>query len=230
MIVSIMQPAYLPWLGYFDRISKSDLHIILDDVAMDNDSKTKFTNRNKIRTPNSWNWLTVPIYGTGKARHNPINQIEISSDKNWRVKHNNTIRLNYSKAPFYSRFSNFFDELYGQNWTHLNPMINQINGFFLDELGIKTDSISSSKFSLKSRKSQLILDLCRQVGASTYLSGPFGRSYLNLSNFETAGITVEFHDYAHPTYEQNFEGFEPYMSIIDLMLNHGNKSLDILQT
>ena len=83
MIVSIMQPAYIPWLGYFDRIAKSDLHVVLDNVTMDKNSKTKFTNRNKSRTPQGWSWLTVPLKSVSKSNEVVINEIEIASGNNW---------------------------------------------------------------------------------------------------------------------------------------------------
>lgn len=230
MIVSIMQPAYIPWLGYFDRVAKSDLHIVLDDVVMDRNSKTKFTNRNKIRTPSGWSWLTVPLQSAHGESDRPINKIIISSDSKWRDKHFNSIISNYSRAKFFSQYYDFFNYLYNQKWVLLNSMLDESTKYISQELDIRTERIASSNFSFKSKKSKLILDLCIEVGATTYLSGSFGRDYLNQRDFEEAGIELEFHDYSHPVYEQNFDGFEPYMSVIDVLCNHGKKSLDILRT
>ena len=109
-------------------------------------------------------------------------------------------------------------------------MLKASREYFLQELGVRTECISSSDLSLESKKAELILDICRKVGATTYLSGPFGRDYLNQKDFEEAGIELQFHDYAHPVYMQNFDGFEPYMSILDLLFNHGDKSLEILRS
>ena len=223
-----MQPAYIPWLGYFDRISKSNIHIVLDDVAMDKSSKTKFTNRNKIRTPNGWSWLTVPLQSVARSDKKVISDLEISSGMNWSEKHWKTIQSNYSRSTYYSRYSDYFEHFYQQDWVYLAPMLQESTRYLLQGLGIQTQQLRASELSPKSKKADLILELCIKVGATTYLSGPFGRDYLDEDAFEKAGIELKYHDYVHPTYDQSFDGFEPYMSVVDLLFNHGEKSLEIL--
>jgi len=230
MILSISQPAYLPWLGYFDRISKSDFHIVLDHVCMDKNSKTKFTNRNKVRTAQGWSWLTVPIKSAARSEDIPINRLEISSDASWTSKHWKTLQANYSKASFFNDYSDFFEYFYKNCEHSLNSLISESTNHLLTSLDIKTECVSSSEFFPQAKKSELILELCKKTGATCYLSGPFGRDYLNAQEFEDAGIELRFHDYSHPQYKQVYEGFEPYMSIIDLLFNHGSKSLEILST
>lgn len=225
MIVSINQPAYLPWLGYFDRIAKSDLHINLDHVQFE---KNSFTNRNKIRTAVGWSWLSVPVLTKGRFHDLAIDQVEIDKTSKWLKKHLITLKTNYSRAKYYSHYSSYFESFYKQDWTHLGPMLQESTRFLLHELGIQTHQLKSSELSPKSKKGDLILELCINVGATTYLSGPIGRDYLDESAFENAGIELQYHDYAHPTYNQCFEGFEKYMSVIDLLFNHGEKSLEIL--
>ncbi len=105
MIVSINQPAYLPWLGYFHRIAISDAHIVLDHVQLE---KNSFTNRNKIRTREGWGWLTVPVQTPGSSAIFPIKEVEIANQKPWAAKHWQTLRLNYSKAPFFDQHAAFF--------------------------------------------------------------------------------------------------------------------------
>ena len=107
MKVTIMQPAYLPWLGYFDRVSKSDLFIVLDHVSMDNSSKNKFANRNKIRTHQGWSWLTIPIQSSGSSQDIPLNELHINNSFNWRKKHFKSIQSCYQKSPFYSQHESF---------------------------------------------------------------------------------------------------------------------------
>jgi len=226
--VSIMQPAYLPWLGYFDRIGRSQLHVILDHVPIDHNSVTKFTNRNKIRTANGSMWLTVPISTKGEARHDPITELKIPPDTKWQKKHWNTIRCSYSKAPFFRNHADFFESVFHQEWSHLYPLLEKIENYLLDILQIHTPRIRSSTLSPVKRKSELILEICQKVGASTYISGPFGRDYLDLESFSKVGISVEFHEYNHPTYNQLHDGFEPYMSVIDLIFNHGSNSQQII--
>jgi hypothetical protein len=230
MIVSISQPAYIPWLGYFDRISKSDIHIVLDHVTMDTNSKTKFTNRNKIRTPSGWSWLTVPLQAVTRSDERLISDLAISPGMNWPVKHWNSIQSNYYRSTYYSSYSNYFKSFYQKTWSHLAPMLLDSTRYLLQELGIQTPQLRSSELSPQSKKSDLILELCIKVGATTYLSGPFGRDYLNIGAFEQARIEIKYHDYIHPTYKQCFDGFEPFMSIVDLLFNHGERSLEILSS
>jgi len=229
MIVSIMQPAYIPWLGYFDRVLKSDIHIVLDNVAMDKSSKTKFTNRNKIRTPNGWSWLTVPLQSVARSDEQVISDLEISPGMNWSEKHWKTIQSNYSRSNYYSDYSDYFENFYQQDWVHLAPMLQESTRYLLQELGIQTQQMKSSELSPQSKKADLILELCIKVGATTYLSGPFGRDYLDEHAFDKAGIELKYHDYVHPAYNQCFEGFESHMSVIDLLFNYGDKSLEILR-
>jgi len=229
MIVSIMQPAYIPWLGYFDRVLKSDIHIVLDNVAMDKSSKTKFTNRNKIRTPNGWSWLTIPLQSVARSDEQVISDLEISPSMNWSEKHWKTIQSNYSRSNYYSDYSDYFENFYQQDWVHLAPMLQESTRYLLQELGIQTQQMKSSELSPQSKKADLILELCIKVGATTYLSGPFGRDYLDEHAFDKAGIELKYHDYVHPAYNQCFEGFESHMSVIDLLFNYGDKSLEILR-
>ncbi len=225
-----MQPAYLPWLGYFDRLLKSDLHVILDHVSMDKNSKTKFTNRNKIRTPEGWSWVTVPVWSSRRETELPINRLEVNSEISWANKHWRTLQANYSRAPYFKNHAPFFEDLYQRDWLLIAPLLQESTNYLLKELGIQTEILRSSELSPKEKKADLILELCKRVGATTYLSGPFGRDYLNEGAFDAAGIELQFHDYNHPEYKQAFSGFELYMSVIDLLFNHGGASLDILRT
>ena len=230
MIVSIMQPAYIPWLGHFDRIAKSDLHVVLDNVTMDKNSKTKFTNRNKIRTPHGWSWLTVPLKSVSKSSEVLINEIEIASDNNWNEKHLRAIQFNYSRSLYYSQYSDYFQYFYNKKWDLLQPMLVESSKYILNELKIATPIVLSSELSVVSKKSELILDICKKLDATAYLSGPFGRDYLDKEAFYRAGIELQFHDYTHPTYKQPYNGFEPYMSTLDLLFSHGDDSLEILKS
>lgn len=227
MIVSINQPAYMPWLGYFDRIHGSDLHIVLDHVQFE---KNSVTNRNKVRTLDGWNWITVPVRTKGRFSKLAIDQVEIDQNMYWAKKHWRTIEANYSKSRYFNDYSLGLRDLYSSDWTTLGALLDESRKFLLTELGIKKDQIRSSELSPQSKKSDLVLELCKKVGATCYLSGPFGRDYLDAHKFEDAGIELRFHDYVHPEYEQVYEGFEPYMSIVDLLFNHGPKSLEILST
>lgn len=225
MIVSINQPAYLPWLGYFHRIAISDVHVVLDHVQFE---KNSFTNRNKIRTQTGWCWLTVPVKTAGKFGDIPINEIEISNEKKWAVKHWQSLRLNYAKAPFFDQHAPFFEELYTRSWQRLNDLMGEITTYLLDAFGIRTKLCFSSRMKTSGKKDELVLNLCRELGATVYLSGPLGRNYLREDIFQSKGITVRYDDYQHPTYPQAHSGFEPYMAALDLLFNNGPKSLGII--
>jgi hypothetical protein len=229
MIVSIMQPTYLPWLGYFERMALSDLHIILDDVQIEHGGKTSFTSRNKIRTEKDWMWLTVPIKTSGQGQP-LINEVTVDCSRNWRDKHWRSISQQYGRAPFFRDYRDELQEFYLQDWPTLMPLLDRLTQWLRERLGLDTRCTRSSELNVSSKKSELVLDLCKNVGATKYISGVFGRDYLDIASFSKAGIEVIFHDYQHPEYKQQFEGFEPYMSVIDLLFNHGPASLGTLIT
>jgi hypothetical protein len=223
-----MQPAYLPWLGYFDRIYRSDVFIVLDHVQMDQNSKTKFTNRNKIRTSNGWAWLTVPLKTKGKHGEAFINQLEIVDDSGWRQKHWGSLANAYARAPYFKDHKPYFESVYQKPWCLLNDVMSDTFNYFMKSLGLTRTILYSSQLNVAGHKDDLILNLCREVKADVYISGPFGRDYLNAGSFREASIELQFHDYAHPTYRQCYQGFEPFMSIVDLLFNHGPESLAVL--
>lgn len=225
MIVSINQPAYLPWLGYFHRIAVSDVHIVLDHVQFE---KNSFTNRNKIRTREAWCWLTVPVSTAGKFGHLPIREVGIANEKEWAQKHWRTLRLNYAGAPFFDQHALFFEKIYGRRWEKLAELTTEITHYLLEAFGISTKLCFSSQMKVLGKKDELVLNLCREFGAKVYLSGPLGRNYLREDLFKGQGIAVRYDDYQHPTYQQVHGGFEPYMAAIDLLFNAGPASLEMI--
>lgn len=231
MILTIMQPAYLPWLGFFERILLSDVFVILDNVQLDSSSKTNFTTRNKIRTPQGSTLLTVPVKKKGNYGSLFIDQLEISNESNWKQKHWDSIKQFYTKSPFFKEHRDFFEGLYQKEYSLLADLMKDIITYLLDALRIDTKIIYSSSLKhIQSAKDHLIADICTELNASTYISGPFGRDYLDKELFMGKNINLLFHDYKHPEYKQIFPGFEPYMSVIDLLFNHGQESAQILNT
>lgn len=225
MIVSINQPAYLPWLGYFHRIAVSDVHIVLDHVQFE---KNSFINRNKVRTVNGWCWLSVPVQTAGRFPDIPINQLTIADDGRWARKHWLTVSQCYVRAPYFSDHARFFEQIYSRKWVRLVDLCHDITSYLLDAFRISTPLRYSSGIPVGGRKSELILNLCVAVGATTYLSGPLGRDYLDEAAFRARGIRVEYADFKHPVYPQVHGGFEPNMAAIDLLFNCGPRSRDIL--
>jgi len=229
MIVTIMQPAYLPWLGFFDRVANSDLFIYLDHVLISRRDRFAFTNRNRIRTKEGWHWLTVPIKSKGKHGALFINETAIVKDQ-WAKKHWMSIQQSYKKSKFLSDHSEFFGKIYSTEWIKLVDLNLEIASYLFEQLSIKTKILRSSEMNVSGEKDELILNLCKEVNAEAYISGPFGRDYLDLEKFTNSNIDVLFHDYEHPKYTQSHDGFEPYMSAIDLLFNYGEESLNILRS
>jgi hypothetical protein len=216
VIVSIHQPAYLPWLGYFEKIARADLFIWLDNVQF---QKNSFQNRNRILTKDGPAWLTVPVRTSGALYETPLKDVEIDNSKNWRAKHLASIRMNYGKAP---RFGDRFPALsrfYEREWHTLDQLCWEMMDYFSTLLGVTTPIRRASDMDADGAKSDLVLDLCRKAGATTYLSGALGRDYLDLPSFSAAGIAVEFQDYQHPVYRQAYPGFTPNLAVIDLIMN-----------
>ena len=231
MIVTIMQPGYMPWLGFFERVFLSDLFIVLDNVQLDGNSKTNFTNRNKIKTHQDYTWLTIPIKKKGNYGDLFINKIGIDNDVKWRNKHLGSLKQFYGKAPFFNLYFPDIEKMICDDIDLLSPFINQLNNYLFSILSINTRIIySSSMPENEFQKDDLILDLCKKVGATKYISGPFGRDYIDSSKFNSSNIELLYHDYQHPEYKQQFDGFIPYLSVLDLLFNHGPDSLRILNT
>jgi hypothetical protein len=225
VVVSINQPAYLPWLGYFERIARSDIHVVLDHVQFE---KNSFTNRNKIRTKEGTAWLTIPLSTKGRFGKLGIRDLEFAPRGGWERKHWASLRMNYSKAPFFARYAPAYEEIYAAEWTSFLPFVGAMLDQHLSDLGITTKVLFSSQMPLVGHKSELVLNICKSVGASIYLSGSQGRCYVDAKKFSDSGIVLEFQDYQHPTYNQVWPGFEPRLGILDLLFNHGKDSLKVL--
>lgn len=222
-----MQPAYLPWLGYFDRINCCDLFIYLDDVKIDQSSKTNFINRNKINSSSGPIWLTLPLKIKGNS-DKKLNELELVKD-NWKKKHNRSITFNYKKTPFFEDFNTELLSTFDFDWDFMVDIIYHINGKLLEKLNINTPILKSSEINVKGNKNDYILNLCKSQGATEYVSGIFGRDYLNNLAFQKQGIEILIHEYKTISYPQNFKLFTPYLSVIDLIFNHGEDALRIIK-
>jgi len=221
MIVSVHQPAYLPWLGYFEKISRSDVFVFLDTVQFE---KNSFINRNKIKTPQGWQWLTIPVKIKGHT-NSTLEDTEVDDIQPWRAKHLKSIQMNYRQAAFFSECFPEIERLLSLPTSSLAELCWQQLNFWIGELGIKTTMIRSSQLNISSCNSDLVLDICKYFSANHYLSGAMGRDYLVEDDFSSAGIAVEYQNFIHPTYPQRWGDFEPYMAIVDFWLNCGSVKL-----
>lgn len=226
MILTAHQPVYLPWLGLFHKIALSDTFCIFDDVQY---LKKDWNNRNRIKTNPEAVWLTVPVLTSGH-REKSIREIEINNATGWRKKHWKTMLLAYKKAPYFSRYADFFEDLYMREWDNLVKLNDHILLYLLDVLGINVEIRRASDEKFEGTKSSLILDMCKKLGADVYIFGALGKDYAEVDRFEQRGIHVYFQDYVHPEYAQLHGKFIPYLSIVDLLFNCGDRSLDILMS
>lgn len=217
--VVITQSNYIPWKGYFDALRLADEFVLYDDVQY---TKRDWRNRNKIKTPQGIQWLTIPVEVKGKFFQS-IKDTKISDSK-WNKKHWRAICLNYSKAPFFHQYKDYFEELY------LNcneKFISMINFRFLtginNILQIHTPIRFSSEFKLIEGKNERLVDLCLQLKATDYYTGPLAKSYIDETVFMRAGITVNYLDYTgYPEYPQLYPPFTHYVTILDLLFNVGD--------
>jgi len=226
MIVSIHQPQYLPWLGYFDKIDRSDIFVFLDDVQF---KKNEWQNRNKIKTAKGWQWITVPVIHKFPQE---IRQVEINNNIDWERQHLNSLTINYNKAPYFGDYIDFFETAYGKEWNYLLDLNIYIIENLVKMLGIKTKLVMSSKLRLPGKATEHLVNICKDLKADTYLSGEGACAYLETEKFRKQGIEVIFQDFKHPHYNQLYcqeKGFIENLSIIDLLFNLGKDSISILR-
>jgi hypothetical protein len=224
MILTAHQPVYLPWLGLFHKIALADRFCIFDIAQY----QTKdFNNRNRIKTHTGPIWLSVPVESKDH-RSKRLSEIKIVND-GWNRKHFKSIDLAYRKAPFYGAYIGDLENiLVRRTYERLADLNGATLDFALRALGIDVPIVTASDYDFRGSKSDLVLDMCTQLGATTYIFGAQGRDYADVASFEAAGINVSFQDYQHPVYPQLHGGFEPYMSVIDLLFNVGPDSMKVL--
>ena len=226
MILTAHQPVYLPWLGVFHKIALADRFVSFNQVQY---QPKDWNNRNRVKTPQGPVWLSVPVKRKGYLEKK-ICDIEINNDVKWRHKHWNTLLHNYGKAPHFSNYAEYFEDVYSRQWKTLTELNESMLAWFLSELGINAPIISAGDLDLQGAKSDLVLDMCKKLDADIYIFGEQGRGYADEATFEAAGIKPLFQDYRHPVYAQQQGDFISHLSIVDLLFNCGGDSLDILMS
>jgi hypothetical protein len=224
-MVAILQPSYLPWLGYFEQIDRSDVFVFYDDVQYD---KHGWRNRNKIKTPKGWQWLTVPVYHNFGQK---IYEVKINNNIPWRRKHLKSLQANYARAPYYQTYIKFFEKVYSQHWEYLVDLNVYLIKQLCEFLGIKnTEFVHSRDLNIKGERTERLVKICQLFGADEYLTGDAAKNYLEEKKFQNANIKVIYQNYRHPVYPQLFGEFIPYLSVVDLLFNCGPKSLEIIRS
>lgn len=227
MQLAVHQPEFMPWPGFFYKMALADLYIVFDHVQF---KKRYFENRNLIVSPKGEvSYVGVPVVTKGRYVQS-INNVVIDNTQRWQSIILKKIRHYYSKADY---FEKYFEELniliIKKKYHYLIDLNMELINFFRKHLGISTPITYSSAMDLEGFKgSDLILEICRLKMARIYLCGSSGRDYLVLDDFERNKVNVKWLDYKSPVYKQTLKGFVPNMSTLDLLFNHGQKSLDII--
>jgi hypothetical protein len=200
MIISVHQPQYIPWLGYFDKIAKSDGFVFLDQVQY---KHREFQNRNKIRTKDGWIWLTVPVVSKGLGRQK-ICDVRIDNELEWQKKTWGSLQNCYNRAPFFKEHAGFFEEVYTRRWERLIDLNIHITEYLLAQLKIITPLYYESKLGTACQSTDRIIELCKKLRADTYFSGVGGKGYLEEEKFTREHITLEYQHFIHPSYRQHY--------------------------
>ena len=171
MRITIHQPEYLPWLGFFHKLARADVYVALDNVQY---RHKYFQNRNRLRGPAGALWINIPVLRKGK-RAQLIKEVEINNtETRWRQKNWKSIHLNYKKSPYFAEYSDYFESIYSKEWRLLADMNLEIIQNCLRFLGLHTKVIRASGLDIAGSGPQLILDICKKLNAETYISGICG--------------------------------------------------------
>lgn len=218
MLITIHQPDFMPWLGFFDRWKKSDLYIVLDDVQF---IRRGWHNRDKIKTAHGVKWLTVPVKTKGRY-HQLIKEVEIDNASNWQRKHLTAIKEAYGQAPNFSELIPEIEAIYCASHERLMILNMELLKLFANHMNIQTPYVFASELAVDSSKTERLVNLVLACNGTLYLTGEGSRNYLDESLFSLNGIGVEWHDFDHPIYTQLYGDFTPGLSALDfLMMNKG---------
>ena len=225
MTVSIHQPNYLPWIGYFNKIVRSDTFVIFDDVQFPVGKKGFFGNRNKIKTNNGELWLTVPVLDRSSRKN--FNEIKINNN-GWSGKHISNIENFYKKSPYFNLYFNDLKNILSVDYDNFSSLSITLIKYFIDKLDLSTNIVLSSDICKDSKLQGLekIFFILDNLKAQKYLSsdGPGSIRYINENDFKLKNIELIWQKFNHPTYNQLHGDFKSYLSIIDLLFNYGEDS------
>jgi glutaredoxin-related protein len=225
MRVGIIQSNYIPWRGFFDFIDDVDLFIFHDDLQY---TKSDWRNRNRIKTPQGWQWLTVPVK-QGHTRR-LIMETQIDYSRQWQKMHFNKLQANYYAAPFMDNFLDDFMSIINQEFSKISDLNVALCRWVMEVLEIRTPLRFSPEFSPVGKKTARLIDILTKVGADAYLSGPAAAGYLDVELFRRHGIRLEFKSYDYPSYPQLWGEFVGEVSVLDLLFNTGPEARRYLKS
>jgi hypothetical protein len=215
--VAILQSNYLPWKGYFDLIASVNEFVFYDDMQY---TRRDWRNRNRIKTPQGLQWLTVPVLVKGRYEQS-IRDTRIDGDA-WAARHWRALQSNYGRSIAFDSTGAWLQPMYARPWTHLSALNRALIEAVCARLEIGTRLSESSDYVLQGERSERLAGICEQAGAQIYVSGPAARGYLDETAFARRGIRVDWFGYGpYPEYPQLWGPFEHRVSILDLLFNGG---------
>lgn len=224
MIVAIHQPNFMPWLGYFHKMASADKFVYLDNVPF---SKGSYTNRVQIKTQGGARWLTVPVITSGKLGQN-ISELAADEHGDWRRKALATLEGSYRKCPHWKTCWPLVEPLIASGPVNLADLNIGLIEHFAGMLGVSTPRVRASTLAAQGKSTDLLIAICKELSADTYLSGSGGANYQDEQAFASAGIKLTYSQFKHPQYPQPFGEFTPGLSVVDLLFNCGPDSAAIL--
>lgn len=214
-IVSIHQPNYIPWLGYFYKIAQADIFVFLDDVQFSNQG---MQNYHYIKTPQGPFRLKIPVKKTFGEN---INQVLINNDLDWRKKHLKTIEVNYRRSKYFEEVFNDLELLFKSDYNSIADLDRFIIEFVCKKFGIYTKLINSSELNINSHKEEKILDICDTLNCKIYYSGTGAKVYQDEDNFGLRGIELRYSKFQPFEYPQLWGAFQVNVTVLDYLMNCG---------
>ena len=221
VVLGCVQPAFLAWVPFFQRMAASDVFVYLDDVEF---SRNSPHNRNRILSAHGPQLMTVPVRYRGHS-HAFICNIEIAQLRDWQRKHLRSIEMNYHRAPYFRDLDNPLRKIYGAPWLRLGDLNVALLDLFRDYLGIRTPCFRSSQMHVEGSGNEKLVNLCRRVGAMRFLVKPGTEHYHPPDYFAERGIELNPFHYSFDPYPQSLPGFVPALSVLDYAMNCGPSSL-----
>lgn len=225
MIVTTHQPIFLPWTGFFYKALRADAMVLLDDVQFP--LGRGWMTRNRLKSEQGELWLRVPVYKTGRGLQ-VIRKVEICDESDWRREHLTGIRQCYAHAPYFADHREAIEATYRHNQRHLADLNLGFIRWLWDALALKVPCYLQSELGISGKGSALLVELCRALGADTYLALSPAARYLDAETFRAGGIALRYVHFRPPIYPQLHGDFRYNLSTLDLLLCCGPRSLDII--
>jgi len=225
--IAIMQPTYLPWIGYLDLIDQVDCFVFLDSVQF---NKRSWQQRNKIKGSGGAMWCTIPVITKGR-RDQLICDVEVDQSQEFQIKHIKTVQYNYEKAEYADPFLEEFSLILDKRHELLADLNIELINWMCDCFGIRAEFIRSSSLAANGKKTDLLVQICKELDARCYLSALGSKEYIEENNmFHPNDIELRYHSYEHPEYNQLHGTFESHLSALDLLLNKGASGLSVIRS